>query len=135
MSPRPDHLSEISMQVTSLRVSQHFYQRVLGLDLVLEEPGLAGVKLPGGSVLLLFERQDPGQTPSPALDVSDRTQVFHVKLAIPESSLADWDRHLMMEGVAVESRDATKTGSTLLYFRDPDGHSVELYTVAETYSA
>ena len=37
-------------------------------------------------------------------------------------------RHLAACGIAVESRVVQTHGGTSLYFRDPDGHSLEVAT-------
>ena len=53
----------------------------------------------------------------------------HLAFAIRREELADWERHLAAQGVAIESRVEWGTGGgTSLYFRDPDDHSVEIAT-------
>jgi catechol 2,3-dioxygenase-like lactoylglutathione lyase family enzyme len=44
------------------------------------------------------------------------------------ASLEDWTRHLAARAVVVESRVRQAFGGISLYFRDPDGHSVEVAT-------
>jgi catechol 2,3-dioxygenase-like lactoylglutathione lyase family enzyme len=39
-----------------------------------------------------------------------------------------WQAHLAAEGVELESRLDWDKGATSLYFRDPDGHSLEVGT-------
>ncbi len=50
----------------------------------------------------------------------------NVALAISAEELPDWERHLAVRGVAIESRVGWERGGISLYVRDPDGHSVEL---------
>jgi catechol 2,3-dioxygenase-like lactoylglutathione lyase family enzyme len=42
--------------------------------------------------------------------------------------LGAWSAHLEAQNVAVESRITWPRGGTSLYFRDPDGHSIEVAT-------
>ncbi|MDR3534517.1 MAG: glyoxalase, partial [Rhodopila sp.] len=53
---------------------------------------------------------------------------LHLAFAIPFGELAAWEDHLIREDVAVESRIRWPRGGTSLYFRDPDGHSLEVAT-------
>jgi catechol 2,3-dioxygenase-like lactoylglutathione lyase family enzyme len=53
---------------------------------------------------------------------------LHMALAIPEQSLAAWETALATAGVAIESTVHWPRGSVSLYFRDPDGHLIELAT-------
>jgi catechol 2,3-dioxygenase-like lactoylglutathione lyase family enzyme len=54
--------------------------------------------------------------------------VLHLCFAIPLAALAAWTAHLQAQGVEVESRVRQAFGGISLYFRDPDGHSVEVAT-------
>ena len=42
--------------------------------------------------------------------------------------MSAWERHLATRGIAIESRVTWPRGGTSLYFRDLDGHSIELAT-------
>ena len=52
----------------------------------------------------------------------------HLCFAMPLAELDARDRHLAARGVPVESRVVQAHGGTSLYFRDPDGHSLEVAT-------
>ena len=45
---------------------------------------------------------------------------------MPLAELGAWERHLAALGIPVESRVIQSFGGTSLYFRDPDGHSLEV---------
>jgi catechol 2,3-dioxygenase-like lactoylglutathione lyase family enzyme len=47
---------------------------------------------------------------------------------IPLGELAAWQAHLARHDISVESRVRWPRGSTSVYFRDPDGHSLEVAT-------
>jgi catechol 2,3-dioxygenase-like lactoylglutathione lyase family enzyme len=50
----------------------------------------------------------------------------HLAFTIPLDSEAAWTRHLRAHEVPIESRVAWPRGGFSLYFRDPDGHLLEL---------
>jgi catechol 2,3-dioxygenase-like lactoylglutathione lyase family enzyme len=59
----------------------------------------------------------------------------HVGFAIAAEELSSWEARLAAHGVAIESRARWTRGGRSVYFRDPDGHSLELVTPGtwETY--
>lgn len=131
MSPRLSHLLETSLYVADLDASKAFYQRLFGFDVLLEDARMVGLQLPGSAVLLLFRKgasTKPSPTPGGLMPVHDTNGAQHLCLAIPADLLEGWERHLMLSGIAVESRAIQTHGGTSLYFRDLDGHSLELAT-------
>ena len=54
--------------------------------------------------------------------------VLHVAFAIGKDELARWEAHLASRGVAIEGRNDWERGGHSIYFRDPDGHLLELAT-------
>jgi catechol 2,3-dioxygenase-like lactoylglutathione lyase family enzyme len=51
-----------------------------------------------------------------------------VAFAIEADDLAAWEKRLAASGVEIESRVSWDRGGRSLYFRDPEGRSVELAT-------
>jgi len=54
--------------------------------------------------------------------------VLHVGFGVSAAELPAWEARLAACGVEVESRMRWDRGGTSLYFRDPDGHLLELLT-------
>jgi catechol 2,3-dioxygenase-like lactoylglutathione lyase family enzyme len=52
----------------------------------------------------------------------------HLAFAIPFGELAVWEDHLARQDLSVETRIGWPRSGTSLYFRDPDGHSLEVAT-------
>jgi catechol 2,3-dioxygenase-like lactoylglutathione lyase family enzyme len=48
--------------------------------------------------------------------------------SIAADALAEWEARLSEAGVAIESRVKWPRGGESIYFRDPDGHVLELAT-------
>jgi catechol 2,3-dioxygenase-like lactoylglutathione lyase family enzyme len=119
--PQLDALLESSLYVEDLARSVRFYQTVLGLELMVSEgERLRAMGVAGRQVLLLFRKG--------ASEDHDGDGRLHLAFAIPAASLPEWEKRLADCGVAVESRTTWPRGGQSLYFRDPDGHLLELAT-------
>jgi len=53
---------------------------------------------------------------------------LHVAFAIGKDELSHWEAHLASRGVVIEGRNDWERGGHSIYFRDPDGHLLELAT-------
>ena len=129
MTPRITGLLETSLYVGDLARSRAFYAGVFGFEVLLEEPRMVGLAVPGGSVLLLFVRGgsvQPSATPGGTIPPHDGQGTQHLCFAVPLSALGEWERHLDAHGIPIESRVVQSFGGISLYVRDPDGHSVEV---------
>lgn len=129
MAPRVTGVLETALYVEDPDRSGAFYERVFGFEPFLREARMVGLGVPGGQVLLLFRRggsTDPTSTPGGLIPAHDGGGVLHVCFAIPLAELDTWRRHLSEQGVPIESEVVQAFGGTSLYFRDPDGHSVEV---------
>lgn len=118
MSPPPQRLQETSLIVRDLERARSFYERVFGLVAVVEEKGVVGLQLPDGAVLLLFCAANL----PPGSHMGDT----HLRFGVPPYALPDWDRHLSVHGVVIESRTESAGSLSSLYFRDPDHHSLQV---------
>ena len=84
-----------------------------------------------GTVLLLFRRGGTAagaSFPGGWIPPHDGTGPAHFAFAIALEDLDSWRQHLTSEGIDIESEVTWERGGESLYFRDPDGHSVELAT-------
>ena len=119
--PKLDGLLESSLYVEDLARSVRFYQMVLGMELIASDAErLRAMGVGGRQVLLLFKKGA-----SPDHDGSGR---LHAAFSISASELVEWEKRLAEHGVAIESRTTWPRGGQSLYFRDPDGHLLELAT-------
>lgn len=116
-----DGLLESSLYVEDLARSVRFYETVLGLELIASDAErLRAMGVAGRQVLLLFKKRASAD--------HDGDGRLHVAFAIPASELAAWEKRLAERGVAIETRTTWPRGGQSLYFRDPDGHLLELAT-------
>ena len=122
---------ETALYVDDLARAVGFYRDVLGLRALAEGPRLAAMDAGAQTVLLLFLRgatASGADMPAGWIPPHDGAGPIHVAFAISASELSAWEERLTRHGVAIESRIDWEEGGRSIYFRDPDGHSVELAT-------
>jgi catechol 2,3-dioxygenase-like lactoylglutathione lyase family enzyme len=66
----------------------------------------------------------PGGTIPP----HDGSGPVHMAFAVSVDELESWKEHLTRQGIIVEGSTTWSRGGTSIYFRDPDGHLLELAT-------
>lgn len=124
--PRVNGILETSLYVQSAARSAEFYRRVFGFECI--DPGeilddntrLCAMRAGDRSVLLLFKRG--------ATDDTDAAGAIHIAFGIARSDLPAWEDWLTQQAIPIESRKTWKYGGESLYFRDPDGHLLEIAT-------
>jgi catechol 2,3-dioxygenase-like lactoylglutathione lyase family enzyme len=122
---------ETSLYVDDLPRAARFYEEVLGLSALTSDARFRAYDIGGCSVLLLFQRGATLETvtlPGGTIPPHDGHGPLHVAFAIAADELTGWERRLEEGGISIEGRTAWPRGGQSLYFRDPDGHLLELAT-------
>jgi catechol 2,3-dioxygenase-like lactoylglutathione lyase family enzyme len=84
-----------------------------------------------GRVLLLFKRGGtltPTTVPGGVIPPHDGTGPHHVAFAIAAKDFLAWKKQLTARDIAIESETQWERGGQSVFFRDPDGHLLELAT-------
>lgn len=120
--PRIAGILETCLYVEDLDRAARFYEEILGLERmnVFEPQRLIPMIAPGPNLLLLFKRGA-----SPDHDSSGRQ---HLAFSIAAADFEAWEQRLTAHGIAIEEKKRWERGGASLYFRDPDGHLLELAT-------
>lgn len=130
MSPPVVGLIESALYVADPERSAEFYARVFGFpEMYRDGDRMRALDVAGSQVLLLFRRgasTQPNVGSSGIIPPHDGSGNLHLAFAIGEAHLQHWRDWLSHNGVEIESE--VRFGGTSLYFRDPDGHLVELIT-------
>lgn len=129
--PRLNGVVKTALYVDDLARARAFYESVLGLTPLFADGRLCAFEAGGRSVLLLFLRGSTLETvtmPGGTIPPHDGAGRIHVGLAVAAEDLPAWEERLAAHGVAVEGRATWRRGGASLYFRDPDGHLLELLT-------
>lgn len=122
---------ETALYVDDLERALGFYREVLGLRVLVAGERMVALDAGHATVLLLFRRgatTSGVRTPEGFIPPHDGSGPAHVAFAVDEGALRYWEEQLAARGIEVESRVRWERGGASIYFRDPDGHSVELAT-------
>lgn len=129
--PSVSRFLECALYVADLDRAQLFYERIFGFAVMFRDPRMAALDVPGRQALLLFragETAAPNESPFGLVPGHGADGPQHLCFAIPTDALPAWEAHLAALGIPVESRVTWGGGGRSLYFRDPDGHSLEVAT-------
>ncbi|HSC27803.1 MAG TPA: VOC family protein [Vicinamibacterales bacterium] len=123
--PELTGLLETSLYVEDLERARRFYEELLGFRTVASGDRLIAMAVRPGQVLLLCRRGASTDLPHTGHDGAGR---LHLAFAVPADALAAWEVRLSERGVGIVERRSWSAGGRSLYFRDPDGHLLELAT-------
>src|SRR5436190_10759007 len=123
--PLLDGVLETALYVDDLERARQFYQTVFGFEVVDGGERLFALKIASRQILLLFKKKASKQLP---LTAHDGDGQLHLAFAIPLAELPAWETWWPQHGVTVVERKVWDRGGVSLYFRDPDGHLLELAT-------
>ena len=124
-------LLETALYVAELSRAERFYGRLFGARTLFGDQRMRALSIAERQVLLLFVKggsAQPNPSPGGTIPPHDGDGQLHLAFAIPAESLPAWERQLESLGIPIEARVCPPRGGTSLYFRDPDGHLVELAT-------
>lgn len=131
MTKLPSAVLETCLHVTDLARSREFYAGLFGYTIMRSDDRFCAFSIDGRQVLILFRRgSDPQGTTLPFgfIPPHGSSGQGHIGFSIPRESLPAWQAKLAERGIPVESSFTWPAGGTSLYFRDPDGHLLELLT-------
>jgi catechol 2,3-dioxygenase-like lactoylglutathione lyase family enzyme len=129
--PALDRVLETALYVDDLPRARRFYEDVMTLPVLFADDRLCAYDVARRSVLLIFRRGASLHTahlPGGTIPPHDGGGPLHVAFAIAADALAPWEERLARHGIAIEGRTDWPRGGKSLYFRDPDGHLLELAT-------
>ncbi|AGA24669.1 VOC family protein [Singulisphaera acidiphila] len=139
--PAINGLLETALYVDDLERSVRFYQQIFGFRTFEEgssespakepDPRFCPLQIPGRQVLLLFRKGEFTTTsvlPGGTIPPHDGRGTLHLAFAVNADDLERWREWLSSHGVQVEGETTWPRGGVSLYFRDPDGHLLELAT-------
>ncbi|QCI67236.1 VOC family protein [Phreatobacter stygius] len=129
--PKLNRILETSIYVDDLERAARFYETVMQLTPLLKTRTLFAYDVGGANVLLIFKRGASLRTqtlPGGTIPPHDGAGPLHICFAVDQEALAWWDDRLAQHDVVIEGRTTWERGGQSSYFRDPDGHLLELMT-------
>jgi catechol 2,3-dioxygenase-like lactoylglutathione lyase family enzyme len=118
-------IDHVALAVRDVELSAAWYTEVLGLERRFEDvwgsyPAVVGV---GSTSLALFPVEGSDPAPAPGRNV---LTMRHVAFRVDRSNFEIAQTVLKERGIAIEFQDHGLAHS--FYFRDPDGHQIEITT-------
>jgi catechol 2,3-dioxygenase-like lactoylglutathione lyase family enzyme len=129
--PKVTRVLETCFDVDDLSRSRRFYEELFDFPVIASGDRFCAFDVTGAGLLLLFLRDsshEPMPTAGGAIPPHGSYGPQHVAFSIEERELASWRVRLAEAKLAIESEVKWPIGGTSLYFRDPDGHLLELAT-------
>lgn len=129
--PEMRGILETAIYVDDLARARTFYEEVMGLRTMHSDGRMAAYDAGPRSAFLVFRRGASNhrtQLPGGGIPAHDGQGPLHFAFAIDHAALPEWEAHLARHHVAIEDRVQWPRGGASIYFRDPDGHLVELAT-------
>jgi catechol 2,3-dioxygenase-like lactoylglutathione lyase family enzyme len=127
--PSVGRVLETSLYVDELERSIDFYTRLFGFEKMVADDRFCAFNVRGEQVLLLFRKRgtlEPMVFPGGILPPHDGDGQTHLAFTIAREDEEEWTKSLSAANVPIESRVIWPRGGFSLYFRDPDGHLLEL---------
>ncbi len=129
--PALNGVLETALYADDLERAHRFYADVLGLAQLFGDERMRAYNVGGKNVLLIFRRGASLETikmPGGTIPPHDGSGPLHVAFAVGTEELAKWEEHLRARDVQIEGQTKWPRGGRSIYFRDPDGHLLELAT-------
>jgi len=131
MMPELRGVLETSLYVSDLERSRVFYTDLFEFPILLQDDRFCALGVCSRQVLLLFRKDasvNPVVTRGGTIPPHGGEGQLHLAFAIGRDEFDAWERRLQRQGTPVESRVGWNRGGKSIYFRDPDGHLLELAT-------
>ncbi len=122
---------ETALYFDDMERAKRFYEEVMGLKPMFEDRRLTAYDAGARGVLLIFKRGASAQTavtPAGTIPGHDGEGPLHLAFAIDADQLAAWEERLKAHAIEIEGRVDWQRGGKSIYFRDPEGHLIELAT-------
>jgi len=122
---------ELGLYVKDVSRSIEFYCNFFGFSVLMSDERFAALDVEGKQILLLFKQgssAEPIKTPWGMLPGHDGEGTTHLAFSIKVEDVSLWEGWLDEKKIEIESKISWEKGGRSLYFRDPDGHLLELAT-------
>ena len=129
---------EFGLYAEDVARAADFYARIFGFRALLLHERVGVLDIEGRQILLLFKHGAAAESmelPGGVLPPHDGEGTSHLAFAIQKTDIVQWEAWLREQALEIESKVIWEKGGQSFYFRDLDGHLLELATpgIWETY--
>jgi len=114
---------ETALYVEDVKRSATFYETLFGFSRLVVSERLIALAVREGQILLLFHKGASRELNPGAHDGEGQ---LHLAFSISQADVAGWRAWLQEHAVTIVEDRVWERGGHSLYFRDPDGHLIEL---------
>jgi len=128
-APPFDGILETALYVDDLDTARDFYRVVMDLPEIFADDRMTALGVGDDRVLLLFKRgasAEAIEVPGGTIPPHDGAGPIHIAFAVDDTDLPAWESHLSDCDVPMEALTEWPDRGRSIYFRDPDGHLLEL---------
>jgi catechol 2,3-dioxygenase-like lactoylglutathione lyase family enzyme len=129
--PSLERILETAIHTDDMERSRRFYEEVMALKPMFADRRLTAYDAGGGSVFLVFLRgasEEAMALPGGTIPGHGGAGRLHFAFAVRADQLSGWEERLREHDIEIEARMDWPPGGKSIYFRDPDGHLLELAT-------
>ena len=123
----PSGILEAALYVSEIDRAAEFYGKVIGLKQISKDSQRHVFFYCGESIVLLF-RADATKVKTSEVPEHGSEGQGHLAFCISSEEIDDWRAHLTKCEIEIEAEVTWPAGGYSIYFRDPDGNSIELAT-------
>lgn len=123
MKPTLNKIKETAINVTNIKRTEYFYHYILGLEVITKDDRLIFFRV-GTDLLLCFDTDKTKNQTSPPSHEARGIQHFAFECSAEDYE--PWKKVIKENDIEIEEEIIWETGKKSFYFRDPDGHCVEI---------
>ncbi|MFN8283849.1 MAG: VOC family protein [Chitinophagales bacterium] len=116
-------IKETAINITDIERTVQFYHEILGLEIITKDDRLVFFRV-GTDLLLCFDTDKTKDQTSPPPHAARGIQHFAFECSTVD--YPKWKEKLTENNIEIEQEITWQTGKQSFYFRDPDGHCVEI---------
>jgi catechol-2,3-dioxygenase len=134
MPPKLGQIVETILYTSDATKLSEWYIQILDLSPFIQSPTLAGFSLPNNTILLIFDRasttEDKHSLSGTIPKHGSSTELGqHISFACSgPDELRQWEEHLGEKGVEIIGKMNWEKGGKSIYFKDWEGHVIEIMT-------
>ena len=123
MKPVLNKIKETAINIINVGRTEDFYHGIFGLEIISKDDNMIFFRV-GTDLLLCFITENTKEQTTPPPHAASGKQ--HFAFECNRNDYQKWKDVLKEKNIVMEMEITWKTGKRSFYFRDPDGHCVEI---------